>query len=109
MAKVWNGRDVNMPGGEAGSALPGMTVGDVLAHKLGAKKAPPVKIWMGSTPTSCDLCGCAIDEQFVDGKTVMGPWGMLCLKCHREHGVGLGTGRGQRYRYEDGRWVKKEG
>ena len=67
------------------------------------------KTCTGSPPKTCDVCGEAIDEQFVDGKTKMGPWGILCLDCHVDVGVGLGTGKGQRYRLMDGRWVKIEG
>lgn len=31
-----------------------------------------------------------------DGKTVQGPWANMCEPCFASHGVGLGTGRGQR-------------
>jgi hypothetical protein len=39
----------------------------------------------------------AVHEVFVDGKTRFGPWGDMCLTCHYEHGVGLGTGKGKLY------------
>lgn len=79
------------------------------------------KIWYGSPP-QCDIAVHGVipgmpstshdlDGQFVDGKTKMGPWAMMCLPCHRRYGVGLGTGRGQRYSLEteSGEWVKVEG
>jgi hypothetical protein len=53
--------------------------------------------WMGSTPTRCDLCNTKLKHLFVDGKTVMGSWGILCAKCFEDCGVGLGTGKGQLY------------
>jgi len=31
-----------------------------------------------------------------DGKTVKGPWAYMCEGCFTSHGIGLGTGRGQR-------------
>lgn len=31
-----------------------------------------------------------------DGKTQQGPWANMCGECFVTHGVGLGTGRGQR-------------
>ena len=31
-----------------------------------------------------------------DGKTTSGPWAYMCEACFRTHGVGLGTGKGQR-------------
>jgi len=32
----------------------------------------------------------------VDGKTTRGPWANMCDDCYMLHGIGLGTGRGQR-------------
>jgi hypothetical protein len=31
-----------------------------------------------------------------DGKTTAGPWANMCGPCFGTHGIGLGTGRGQR-------------
>lgn len=56
----------------------------------------------------CDVCGVKINGTCVDGRTRMGPWGLMCLKCHRTHGVGLGVGKGQRYtRRADGTFWKE--
>ena len=41
----------------------------------------------------CDFCGKPAEY---DGKTTSGPWGYMCGGCFQKHGVGLGTGRGQR-------------
>lgn len=30
-----------------------------------------------------------------DGKTKDGPWAYMCPPCFQDHGIGLGTGRGQ--------------
>ncbi len=70
--------------------------------------------WSGSPPAECDLCDKPIATGFVDGKTNLGPWVIMCLSCHAHVGVGLGTGRGQRYRREldehgEVVWVKTEG
>jgi len=74
--------------------------------------------WMSPPPTQCDLVGVmaarhdsiADSGEFVDGKTRMGPWGCLCMKCHARYGVGLGLGKGQHYtRQADGRWLKTGG
>ncbi len=59
--------------------------------------AQPVKKWMGSTPTVCDICQKKFEGAFIDAATVSGRWGLLCTSCHKQHGVGLGTGRGQKY------------
>lgn len=57
------------------------------------------------TPTSCDFCKQPLgilptqEANFVDGKTIhQGCWGIMCLDCHNIHGVGLGLGRGQKYK-----------
>lgn len=55
--------------------------------------------WHSLRPEACDICSDPFegDEPFIDGKTIHGPWGIMCEACHRIHGVGLGTGRGQKY------------
>lgn len=60
-------------------------------------------------PTRCDVCGAPITDEFVDGKTKMGPWADMCPGCFSAYGVGLGVGRGQRYRREADKFVKMEG
>jgi hypothetical protein len=37
------------------------------------------------------------DDVFVDGKLAGGPWAIMCVLCHLAFGVGLGTGKGQKY------------
>ncbi len=61
------------------------------------KKEP--KRWLSSFE-KCDICGKQIRgvaEFFVDGKTVMGPWGLMCPCCFETFGVGIGYGVGQKY------------
>ena len=80
-----------------------LTVGAVLMHKNGIpNEEKPKKKWMGSKPVDCDICSKPFEEYewFVDGKTMMGPWGLLCPICFRSYGVGLGTGKGQKYNLE---------
>jgi hypothetical protein len=75
-----------------------MKIGDILNHKQGKEPEPEPRRWMGTRPEKCDIKGCPLEGQpFVDGKTQMGPWGIMCRPCHRSHGVGLGLGRGQLY------------
>lgn len=38
-----------------------------------------------------------------DGKTTAGPWAYMCSGCMTDHGVGLGTGRGQLLHLDIGR------
>ena len=65
------------------------------------------KIWMGST--KCDICGEKLTKNLIDGQTVYGSWAVMCPKCHEIYGVGLGTGKGQKYvRDEVGDFVKVE-
>lgn len=60
----------------------------------------PAVIYMSSYP-SCDFPHTndersTDDDAHYDGKTQMGPWGFMCEKHFKEHGVGLGLGLGQR-------------
>ncbi len=45
----------------------------------------------------CDICKSAGETAVavVDGKTTFGPWANMCEPHFAQHGVGLGTGRGQ--------------
>lgn len=56
------------------------------------------KTWEGTAPEKCDLCGCHIRTEFVDG-VVAGrtTWAIMCSPCHSKFGSGLGTGKGQKY------------
>ena len=55
--------------------------------------------WKGQDPFACEVCMTPIhpDAPFIDGKTQMGPWTIMCAYCHGQKGCGLGTGKGQRY------------
>ena len=56
------------------------------------------KFWMGSKPTRCECdCGRELKEQFVDGRTIYGSWGIFGVTCYKRIGVGYGLGKGQRY------------
>jgi hypothetical protein len=55
------------------------------------------KTWL-SKRDKCDLCKWDISKEcFIDGRTTYGPWALMCESCHGLYGVGLGTGRGQKY------------
>lgn len=68
------------------------------------------RYWYGTIGDTDDY-GVPVGDEFVDGKTRGGPWGIMSLASWAAHGVGrLGTGCGQRYkRQPDGRWLKVEG
>lgn len=57
------------------------------------------KKWFGTWPAKCDLCKADLQSEstFIDGGTIYGPWALMCPACHQEKGIGLGTGRGQKY------------
>ena len=58
------------------------------------------KQWRGGTP-KCDFGdSCSMTPWFVDGKTNLGPWALMCSDHYLNHGLGLGTGLGQRYSSE---------
>ena len=56
--------------------------------------------WISPVPEQCDICQRKLKKEFIDGKTVMGPWGIMCGFCHTRRGCGLGIGKGQRFDLE---------
>jgi hypothetical protein len=54
--------------------------------------------WAGKSPETCDICRRPLTRTFVDGRTSMGPWAIMCPACRVAHGPDtLGQGRGQKY------------
>ena len=67
------------------------------------------KRWMSDVPEK-DNFGDPITGVLIDGKTTMGPWALMTDASFRRYGVGLGTGKGQKYvREEDGIYYKVDG
>lgn len=62
--------------------------------------------WYGILPKKCDICKRLLKRFFVDGRTKMGPWAIMCLSCYRELGVGIGTGKGQKYSIPGGQKIE---
>lgn len=74
----------------------------------GAHASAAAVYWMGRVPPTDDF-GDPVSDEFVDGKTDMGPWALMSPRSFDRHGVGIGMGSGQRYRKQpDGRWLKVE-
>ena len=67
---------------------------------VASKHQRKIKTWQGETPPACDLCGARTENEFIDGATHIGLWAFMCPACFSRNGVGLGTGRGQRYKRE---------
>ena len=53
--------------------------------------------WHGTPPKRCDRCLKPIKDVFYDARTNWGQWAILCHKCFKDVGVGLGIGKGQKY------------
>ena len=68
------------------------------------------KKWISPVPTSCQICEQPITESFIDGRLRgTGSWAIMCPDCHSDHGIGIGTGRGQLYERAGLNWNKTEG
>ena len=74
--------------------------------------------WMGKKPVTCEICGHRFDDQdryFFDFAMRQGKWALGCEPCFKKHGVGLGSGSGQKYsirtmdKVEDRRAIKPVG
>lgn len=63
------------------------------------------------SPDACQICEAPVNDDFVDGKTTLGPWADMCLTCYSHYGAGLGLGKGQRYQRQAGttNFIKVEG
>lgn len=88
-----------------------MTIGDVLAFKVGTKKDGDPVYWCGEVPAKCQLSGKRIVSRFVDGR-IPGSvtWAFVHPEYFQQVGGQLGLGRGQLYeRQQTGRWLKIEG
>lgn len=68
-------------------------------------------VYYSGPPAKCDLCNDPLKDEFVDGVVAKyRNWACMCIGCFQAHGVGLGTGMGQRYkRQADGRFKKIAG
>ncbi len=65
-----------------------------------------MKVWQGKK--ECDVCGWSLDLEtdLYDAKTKLGPWATMCGYCFEGLGIGLGTGKGQKYvKDETGQFV----
>lgn len=50
-----------------------------------------------TAPSRCNLCNAKLDSFYVQGMTRHGLAKTMCVTCHREHGIGLGSGHGVIY------------
>lgn len=64
--------------------------------------------WIGFVGEIDDF-GEPIVDEFVDGATKYGPWAMMAPVTFEKRGLGVGPGKGQRYRLIDNIWKKVEG
>lgn len=68
-----------------------------------SERLPPRErvYWEGAEIKCCTLCNNPIDRFFVNGLVVrLRDFTILCLACHGTEGIGLGSGKGQKYRKE---------
>lgn len=71
-----------------------------------AKRAK--RVWIGNV-VWCDVCRGPFGNVMYDARTQSGQWGNLCQGCFKQHGEGLGEGKGQKYRRQkDGTWAADE-
>ena len=66
--------------------------------------------WEGQTK-KCEVCEGNLHPYqnkhwYVDGRTTMGPWALMCVSCFEKYGVGLGLGKGQKYNADTNEEIK---
>lgn len=68
-----------------------------------------IVIAQADAPTDCSVCGEPLNGSFVDGVMAYAGWGYQHPECHKDHGIGLGHGRGHLYVKEpDGSYRKAQ-
>jgi len=83
----------------------------IFAESIAKKyKVQAADKWKEEKPKECDLCHKKFSgkDNFVDGRLKTGPWGILCEKCHKAKGMGLGVGFGQKYSFKTLEKIKEE-
>jgi len=63
--------------------------------------------WIGDR--TCNFCHQEIKDCLIDGKTIEGPWAVMCPICFVMQGVGVGQGQGQMYVKIANKFVKVAG
>jgi hypothetical protein len=64
----------------------------------------PIGQVIGSVPERCDICetpfgkGRGKTDVAIDGATIHGSWAWMCPTCFASYGIGIGLGKGQKYR-----------
>ncbi len=80
-----------------------------MPHAQHAEKVTPMILDADELPDGCQLCGAPLTLEFVDGIVCHAGWAYMCCRCHKENGIGLGNGRGQKYLLnKDGKFHKVE-
>ena len=68
------------------------------------------KVWAGLAPSKCDICGTELSTEFFDFRVPScGRWANGCPACFERQGGRLGTGLGQKYIKQDGKFIKVGG
>jgi hypothetical protein len=63
----------------------------------------------------CDICAQMLKRNtdkldiIIDGRTKTGHWAWMCTECHALLGVGLGTGKGQKFEWQGDKYIKTGG
>lgn len=76
-----------------------------------SKDWKPERFWCGKV-TDCDICEEQITNMFADAAVCVQhrrAWGILCPGCIERYQVRFGTGAGQLYILEEGKWIKVAG
>jgi len=67
-----------------------------MEFEIGDKAKVEITRWEDKQRT-CDFCGENNLKTLIDGKTIFGPWAVMCEFCHLTKGIGIGLGKGQKY------------
>jgi hypothetical protein len=91
---------------DASDGMPTIECPECKANKNPIKGEKIIMKWESDLPFRCEVCDAILGEYFIDGSVNGGKWALMCEKCHKQHGDGLGVGKGQKYLTEDGTGVE---
>lgn len=94
---MWPDGTAGMGPLDASDGMPTIECPECKANANPIKGDKVIRKWESRLPICCEVCDDPLGEYFIDGAVNGGKWALMCEKCHKQHGSGLGIGKAQKY------------